>query len=231
MKSGFFGPVRAFEQRRLYRKGVAEAANLIRHACKQVDRIPFDPWACAHYMGVPVYSSGLPESIAGCLHFGHEGPHIEVRRGDSRTRQRFTLCHELAHLALLNCDVHSAIGDRFRMSAERRHAREERLCNRIASELLMPVIPFSRRATELYKRLSGNPGTRQLEELADAFGTSLAATSIRLKALRLWEGRVPWVRERSLHQAPPVPPVADHQFSHIKSFNDIKEFLTAIGCS
>jgi Zn-dependent peptidase ImmA (M78 family) len=89
-----------------------------------------------------------------------------------RPRVAFTIAHEIAHTFFPN----SSSGARFRSICESnsREANElERLCDLGASELLMPLIDFQRRA-------AGNFSLLKVQELCEAFGSSFEATAFRL---------------------------------------------------
>ncbi len=65
----------------------------------------------------------------------------------SESRQRYSLAHELAHIMLLESDPASddlLKAPRFRSAAaeDRAWKAEERLCDEIAAELLMPEMLF-----------------------------------------------------------------------------------------
>jgi Zn-dependent peptidase ImmA (M78 family) len=86
--------------------------------------------AVARSLGVFAISF-VPLTVDGRVESTPEGAHIRIRENMSDTRKRFTLAHELAHLAL------GHVGTRSR-STELAAEREERLCDAIAAALLMP---------------------------------------------------------------------------------------------
>ncbi len=96
----------------------------------------------------------------------------------SESRQRYSLAHELAHIMLLESD---SPGEdlprvpRFRSAAaeDERWKAEERLCDEIAAELLMPEKLFVEEVTNL------GHSFRHLPRLASQFRTSLTSTAIR----------------------------------------------------
>lgn len=108
------------------------------------------------------------EEIEGvCLRAGEESL-IRVKRGANKCRFRFTVSHELAHLALdhgmaffwgksLTCDK-----------------RAEAKANAWASEILMPIKPIRRLAKNYC-----------IAEMAHIFGVSQEAMYYRLKNLGL----------------------------------------------
>ena len=99
----------------------------------------------------------------------------------SETRRRFTVAHELAH----------AIFESTKSHAPRTGAELERLCDMLASEILMP--------RDLFLTLtSTEPSVSNLLELARTFKTSLSATGIRYAKLKnvsvfyIDDGAVAW---------------------------------------
>ncbi|WP_054565628.1 ImmA/IrrE family metallo-endopeptidase [Frankia sp. R43] len=102
---------------------------------------------------------------------------IQLDSGDSLTRQRFTLMHELKHVLdapLADC-----------VYPELSVAQVERVCDHFAGCLLMP----KRMVKQLWWR-----GIRDPEDLADFFQVSRAAMAVRLRVLRFSLGRVRAVR-------------------------------------
>lgn len=104
--------------------------------------------------------------------------------GQSQVRRRFTIAHELAHV------LFESTGPR----APRVGADLERLCDKIAAEILMPTIVFR-------EALNQSPvdGT-MVRQLASRFQTSLTATVLRCAEFRplsvvcFREGRKQWSR-------------------------------------
>jgi IrrE N-terminal-like domain len=71
----------------------------------------------------------------GYTDFRHAAPVIYINRMASRTRQRFILAHEVAHVMLRRPDVISLIRQRGQLELL---DHEEKLANRIAAALLVP---------------------------------------------------------------------------------------------
>lgn len=67
--------------------------------------------------------------LEGCVDLGGKNPTIFIAEGLSDSRRRFTLAHELAHVAIRQFELqgHSLM-----------HVDVERLCDRIAVDLLLP---------------------------------------------------------------------------------------------
>ena len=106
------------------------------------------------------------------------GYSVVIDERASESRKRYSLAHELAHIMLLESDPASEDlpkAPRFRSAAaeDREWKAEERLCDEIAAELLMPEKMFSAEVREMGRSLEHMP------QLAKLFRTSLAATAIR----------------------------------------------------
>ncbi len=99
---------------------------------------------------------------SGELHKFKGGYRIVCSSDQPRSRQRFTVAHELAHVIL----------DRTGRNAPKSGDDVERICDILATECLMPTSEFeSRVPTDLT--------LRNISSLADTFQTSLMATAIR----------------------------------------------------
>ena len=102
------------------------------------------------------------------------GKHIiTVNSLETDERQRFTICHEIAHIAL---DLESCHDEVPSWSYAKRHPNEI-ACDTFAAELLMPykqwlsVIPTEEPSPEL------------IQQMADLFGTSFPAAASRFATL------------------------------------------------
>ncbi|HEV8575361.1 MAG TPA: ImmA/IrrE family metallo-endopeptidase [Dehalococcoidia bacterium] len=94
---------------------------------------------------------------------------VVIRRLDARARQRFSLAHEIAHVAL------GIVGDEWRYKGEAAardiRAPAERLCDYYAAALLMPRWLVNKAAAE----------TPDVNELARMFDVSGESMKIRLE--------------------------------------------------
>ena len=89
-------------------------------------------------------------------------------------RQRFSFAHELGHLLLSKMGSSTIPGSAPAHRSEKSRGQEERLCDQIAAEILMPRVAFTAEASRLGWSLNGLKGlTRQ-------YGTSFQATASRL---------------------------------------------------
>src|ERR1051325_6887290 len=98
---------------------------------------------------------------------------ITVNGSESPERQRFTICHELAHIIL---GVPSSHGELPPWSYAKRDPNEI-WCDVFASELLMPYELFEPKIP------GGDPSVEVIEGLAKAFGASFPATASRYASL------------------------------------------------
>jgi len=97
---------------------------------------PYDPWPLAAVLGASDVG-GRALGFPGRILRAAKGLVVEIDRDtmSSRQRRRFTLAHEVGHLALWE------VGGRVVKTASRRNFRRseiEELCNTIASEVLAP---------------------------------------------------------------------------------------------
>jgi hypothetical protein len=104
---------------------------------------------------------------SGEVHKVKDGYRIVCSSDQPRSRQRFTVAHELAHVIL----------ERTGRNAPREGSDVERICDALATECLMPTSVFE-------SRVPDNLTLRDVSALADTFGTSLMATAIRCAEFR-----------------------------------------------
>ena len=99
---------------------------------------------------------------SGELHKKKGGYRIVCSSDQPRSRQRFTVAHELAHVIL----------ERTGRNAPRAGSSVERVCDMLAAECLMPTSVFEARLPATLK-------LSDIEDLARTFDTSITATAIR----------------------------------------------------
>ena len=104
---------------------------------------------------------------SGELHKERNGYRIVCSSDQSRSRQRFTVAHELAHVIL----------ERTGRNAPRSGKSVERVCDMLAAECLMPASPFT---AQLPTQLT----LSAVANLARTFETSITATAIRCAQFR-----------------------------------------------
>ena len=139
---------------------------------------PVDPRAIAEVLGARVevrspFDDGWANQ-SGRFHFEGSTPVIEFSTGESETRQRFTIAHELGHFLMGDRDAPRDGPSSF--GSSQRNLQEVR-ANRFAAELLMPADAVR----ALF--LSGQCGT--VDAMAARFNVSKAAMGFRLARLGL----------------------------------------------
>lgn len=175
---------------------VACVAREIRSVCGQTKSERFDPFVAAARLGIDVRIVPMSSGEHGLVRMDLPVLTIELVNSGTPLRQRFTLCHELAHLCfvelapwILNSDrpyAHSNV-DR----------REEQLCDAIAAELLMPKNSFKKRARDMV------PGFSAVCELSQHYHVSVAAVITRLERTRSWSiARASWDIQRGIVSPP-----------------------------
>lgn len=136
--------------------------------------VPVDPDAVASALVVQIVPADLQES--GRLVPTGSGPAILVNRSDPLPRRRFTVAHELAHLALLNPKVGGAAG----ADAARVFRSEEAFCDAVAGALLMPRRFMVARFGDMPERIG------VLRELVNLACVSWTAGVVRLHETCRW---------------------------------------------
>lgn len=140
-------------------------------------QLPVDPIKIATAYGAQVFQRGNfgdeGWQFSGYFHY-RDGiqPTIEYNATEPRTRQRFTIAHELGHFALGHRDAPRDSGN-FQASGD----FKEVSANRFAAELLMP--------SELVTHYYRNGLVNSIDDLAMTFGVSRDAMGYRLINLGL----------------------------------------------
>lgn len=129
----------------------------------------------ARELGIEVYTQRLSGGVSGMLlrdkeRGGPSGYCIIVNAAEPKTRQRFTIAHEIGHYVLHRSSVGEGVKDDF-FYRSRLSNRMEAEANRYAASLLMPM-------TSIYRLI--DQGIADPRELARRFHVSLEAMSIRL---------------------------------------------------
>ncbi len=150
--------------------------------------VPVDAVAIRH--GLTVLAAELGPNVSGVLVVEGERGSIGYNKSHALVRQRFTIAHELGHFLLhrhdsgtdnIFIDEKKTIFLRDSRSAEGAQLREIQ-ANRFAACLLMPKELLIREVAQGVFDLADEGG---LADLADKFGVSTQAMSIRLADLRL----------------------------------------------
>lgn len=138
-------------------------------------KIPADILKIARMNDIDVYEGSLDKKISGAIKYDVETQKFEIllNKNDAKTRQRFTLAHELGHFflhkeILMSDEIH--IDTMFRMPDEK-----EKEVDYFAGALLM-------NKTLLNKMYQNN---KSITELAELFDVSVSAMTVRLDILGL----------------------------------------------
>jgi Zn-dependent peptidase ImmA (M78 family) len=116
----------------------------------------------------------LGEGESGYTFTKPNGNHIiTVNALETDERQRFTVCHEIAHIVLNLESSHDEVPS---WSYAKRHPNEI-ACDIFAAELLMPYQQW------LSAVPKGEPSLEIIQQLADLFGTSFPAAASRFASL------------------------------------------------
>lgn len=156
------------------------AADALRQAF-QVERYPVDPAGIAKQLGIDVVRATMEDQLSGMLIRDEDHVAIGVNRAHSRSRQVFTIAHELGHLQMhrgrpLIVDSAVRVNLRDRTSATAT-SREEIEANAFAAALLMPTALLMDAAS----RLAGDSQPAVFTaRLAKEFGVSEQAMNYRL---------------------------------------------------
>lgn len=155
-----------------------------------IKNAPVDVDSIARNLGLPIVYLDLGEEVSGLLVTESNSSCIAVQENDSRTRQRFTVAHEIAHYVLrhqfqpgenVHVDRGNFISQRGPRSSTGTDLKEIE-ANQFAASLLMPA----RLVNDYVRKL----GVRELldfhvSDMARAFNVSEQAMTIRLSTLGL----------------------------------------------
>ena len=111
---------------------------------------------------------------------GTDGYKVILKKASTpgeKARQRFSFAHELGHLLLNQSGYESKPGSAPMHRSRNGADEEERLCDQIAAEILMPRTAFALDASNVGWSLQG------IRKLTSRYGTSVPATARRMVAL------------------------------------------------
>jgi Zn-dependent peptidase ImmA (M78 family) len=106
-----------------------------------------------------------------------EGYSIKVNSKHHPLRQNFSFAHEIAHIVLAKAVHESSAHAEFRSARQIDDRFKERLCERVAAELLMPESLFSGHLEQY------GVSVNSIQRLARIFYTSIPATARRIAEL------------------------------------------------
>jgi Zn-dependent peptidase ImmA (M78 family) len=143
----------------------------------------------AKALGAQVRFSPFDDELSGMIHVKDGVPIIGVNSLHHPNRQRFTIAHELGHLALhrelITSQVHVDKGFPRLMRDANSAKGEERTeieANQFAAELLMPKALVEK---ELAGRQFDIEDDAPLEEIAKKFRVSKQALELRIRSIQL----------------------------------------------
>ncbi len=131
----------------------------------------------AENLGLIVKLSTLPANISGEIRPSREaeaGFIIKINRHEAKTRQRFTLAHEIAHFLLHRDKIGNGISDNVMYRSSLSNDLEAQ-ANRLAADLIMPWNTLSN-----HIRGKNLNDSAILKTIAEEFGVSTIALRIRL---------------------------------------------------
>lgn len=143
-----------------------------------LDEVPVRIATMARELGLEVKTATLKPRISGQIQPSPDSPsgyRIRVNRHEAKTRQRFTIAHEIAHYLLHRDFIGDGIEDSILYRSILSDPREAE-ANRLAAQLLMPeesILKFLRRH-------GGRATSSVAAIMAEEFNVSEAALSIRI---------------------------------------------------
>lgn len=148
--------------------------------------LPINLESAARYVGIEHVVDADMTGTDGLLSSTRSGAYVvSLRKGQSRSRRRFTLAHEMGHAIVCSSiargDRAKVIGPLDCRTETEDDKDEERLCDLIAAELLMPVAQFSQAMDEI------GVCARTIPTIARQFGVSLQASCWRIMQILPYE--------------------------------------------
>jgi hypothetical protein len=176
------------------RANIQKLAERIRQVLFPEDPVfPVDPVSVIGRLGGELEYTDLEKEVYAEIHRTPTGFKVELAIGQSPTRERFTLAHELGHLFLhmgyLEPDVWSKSSPYFDGAFRRTegdYRQEELEANEFAASFLMPAEHFKHVAEEHFDPVTSS---FHIPAIANYFGVSREAAVYRGRWLRLfsWE--------------------------------------------
>jgi len=143
------------------------------------DKPPFLPSEYANLQDIKIVKADLNETSAVLLRF-KDGQVIKVNQKHNLARQNFSCAHEIGHVLLRGLELEPYVeGIEYRTFNPQagRLARQrvrERLCDAVATELLMPELVFRRYLSDFGVSINS------IERLASIFEVSIRAAAWRI---------------------------------------------------
>ncbi len=137
--------------------------------------LPVSVGSIAKALGLKVKSSTLKPGISGEIRKDGDSYLIKVNRHDVKTRQRFTVAHEIAHFLLHEDKIGDGIVDDVLYRSSLSDVLEAQ-ANRLAADILMPMNLIIDRL-EFHKK---NKKEKRIEIVSKEADVSTTALNIRL---------------------------------------------------
>lgn len=149
-----------------------------------VTSCPVDMQKVAQHIGVDIKEHDLGSDVSGVLVIDARSPAIGVNAFHPKTRQKFTIAHEIGHFVLHKDDQQELFVDKsFRIEFRRNtgvFSKKEWEANAFAAALTMPDwMVYDKVETHNIDFSDGN----SIKVLADEFGVSQDAMAIRIANL------------------------------------------------
>lgn len=162
------------------RNAEAEAQQMLMDA-GMTEVVPVPVEQLVSWAGAQLAMRALPANVSGMLIRDDSRQVVAINAGDPKTRQRFTMAHELGHLRMHR----GVFVDTFRVNERNVKAHqgtdlEEIQANAFAAELLMPNREVVAASRELLRSRGALSEPELVERLAKRFDVSHQAMSIRL---------------------------------------------------
>ena len=143
-----------------------------------LDSIPVRVGDIAVRLGIEVLSLTLSAEISGLIRKIDSGSYeIHVNNTDAPVRQRFTVCHEIAHYLLHRHLIDSeGITDNI-LYRSKLSSRQETEANRLGAAILLP---WPKIYEWHFEQFGAPPNKGNIEQIASAFRASSLAVGFRL---------------------------------------------------
>jgi hypothetical protein len=160
--------IRTLAKDRGYRVGVTES--------------PYEPRVYARMLGAVDIAEDADMLVAGAIVFHGTDPVIHLNpKSGSRVQQRFTLAHEVAHLAIWYTQKQIDPSYRPRRA---RGKRTDQLCHEIAAELLVPQDELRQEWQDLSAKVGIRGRKLQIiEQVARQYDVSLQMAAVRFREI------------------------------------------------
>lgn len=187
-------------------QGNERPRDIIRRKCREMVTLakshgwsgpPFDPAILAGLNGIKVEETDEPFDGDGRIFPRRGQVVIQYRKGQMLERQRFTICHELAHTCFP--DAFERVRCSGRTDSDAAYRSFERLCDIGAAELLLPREEFT---ADLNQRVLSLP---HADELRQRYLASIDATVIRCVSLTDHRCTAAFLTDSAFDEFTPIP--------------------------